>query len=78
MKGGIYTDQRCIVCGAKMRDTGRDVSCLKHPQVKATRFRVKFGSVVKRFKPSTIHGIIGFEHCLSPSCHSLIPKRERF
>lgn len=50
MKGAIYSDQRCIVCGAKMRDTGRDVSCSVHPQVKATRFRVKFGTVVKRFK----------------------------
>lgn len=50
MNGGIYTDQRCVVCNAIMRDTGRDVSCREHPQAKASRFRVKFGTVVKRFR----------------------------
>jgi len=49
MKGGIYTDQRCIVCSAILRDTGRDVSCSLHPQVKASRFKVKFGEITKRF-----------------------------
>lgn len=48
MKGGIYTDQRCIVCGGIMRDTGRDVSCAIH-HVKADKFKVKFGKVIKRF-----------------------------
>lgn len=43
MLGGIYTDQRCVVCNAILKDTGRDVSCPMHPQVKASRFRVKFG-----------------------------------
>ena len=38
MKGGIYTDQKCIVCGAKLRDTGKDVSCLMHPKAKADRY----------------------------------------
>jgi len=49
MKGGIYTDQHCVVCGGPLRDTGRDLSCPEH-NTKASRFKVKFGQVIKRFK----------------------------
>jgi integrase len=50
MTGGIYSDQRCVVCGKLLRDTGRDLSCLDHPAARASRFKVKFGKITKRFK----------------------------
>ena len=69
MKGGIYSDQRCIVCGAKMRDTGRDVSCSVHPQVKATRFRVKFGTLDGLITDSTDFVKQFFGGCIEGSRH---------
>jgi integrase len=50
MKGGIYTDQHCAVCGGVLRDTGKDLSCPIHSYVTASRFRIKFGKVRLRFK----------------------------
>lgn len=50
VKGGIYSDQKCIVCGGGLRDTGKDVSCPVHPKAKADRYKVKFGKLIKRFK----------------------------
>jgi len=51
MKGGIYSDQRCTVCGGPFRDNGRDgLICPKHPEHRATRFKVKFGrDICRRF-----------------------------
>lgn len=49
MAGGIYSDQRCI-CGKTLKDTGKSLSCPDHPQFKATRFKVKFSGLTKRFK----------------------------
>lgn len=49
MKGGIYSDERCI-CGKALKDNGRSLSCPDHPQFKATSFKVKFGGITKRFK----------------------------
>ena len=50
MKGAIYSDQRCVVCGKVLKDTGRALSCLDHPQAKADRFKVRFGTITKRFR----------------------------
>lgn len=50
MKGGIYTDERCPVCGGAFRDFGSALCCPNHPKVRATAFRVKFGAICKRFK----------------------------
>jgi integrase len=50
MTGGIYSDQRCVVCGGHLRDTGKDLSCPDHPAARASRFKVKFGKIIKRFK----------------------------
>lgn len=50
MKGGIYSDEKCPVCGATYRDTGRFLACPEHPQCKATRQKVIFGAITKRFK----------------------------
>lgn len=50
MKGGIYTDQKCSVCGGTLKDDGRrSLCCPDHPAVKATRFRVHFHKVKRRF-----------------------------
>ncbi|MEW5734977.1 MAG: site-specific integrase [Thermodesulfobacteriota bacterium] len=52
MRGGIYTDQKCPKCGGVMQDDPRRrrVCCPKHPSCEASRFRVSFGSLCKRFR----------------------------
>jgi integrase len=51
MLGGIYTDQRCKVCGCSLKDDGkRALSCENHHGEVATRFKVIFKGVTKRFK----------------------------
>lgn len=51
MKGGIYTDQKCTVCGATLKDDGRKkLSCPDHPDQVAINLRVHFGKVKRRFK----------------------------
>lgn len=51
MLGGIYSDEKCPVCGGGLRDNGRNaVCCPKHPKHRASRFIVRFGrSIKKRF-----------------------------
>lgn len=51
MRGRIYTDQRCSICGDKFHhdDRRRGLFCLRHPDQKATgRFRVQFGRNTRR------------------------------
>lgn len=44
MQGGIYTREKCPICGARLKDNGRTaVACPDHPQVIATRLVVAFG-----------------------------------
>lgn len=50
MKGGIYSDERCAVCGGKMRDTSKSVACPSHPKIIAQNIRIKFGAITKRFR----------------------------
>jgi integrase len=51
MLGGIYSDQRCSICGNKLRDNSKSVvSCPIHPQIIATKLRVKFRGVSRRFE----------------------------
>lgn len=54
MRGNIYTDQRCFVCGGTLRHDPirRGLFCKAHLQVCATdRFKVRFGRcVTKRFR----------------------------
>jgi integrase len=51
MKGGIYSDEKCHVCGKTLRDNKRSaVCCPDHPDVRAARLRIKFGTVRLRFK----------------------------
>jgi integrase len=49
MKGGIYSDERCPICGGPFKDTGRFLVCPAHPKCRATRHRVIFGATTKRF-----------------------------
>lgn len=51
MAGGIYTDQRCPICGGSFKDDGRrGLVCPQHPQQRAARFKVKFsGGITRRF-----------------------------
>jgi integrase len=54
MLGGIYSDQRCPVCGGVFRDDGKKgLFCEKHPGCAASRFKVKLKykgkEVLKRF-----------------------------
>lgn len=51
MKGGIYSDQRCPVCGGKFRHfEPNGLWCPEHQQCRPEKFRVKFGKVNRRFK----------------------------
>ena len=46
MLGGIYSEQKCPVCGGSFKDDGkRGLFCPKHPQCQATQFRVIFKGV---------------------------------
>ena len=48
--GGIYTNQRCPVCGRRFKDNGRNaLICPEHPQYKADRLFVRFKNVFRRF-----------------------------
>ena len=53
MRGRIYSDQRCPMCGGKFAhdERRRGLFCLEHPKIAATgRFRVRFGRKThKRF-----------------------------
>lgn len=51
MKGGIYSDFKCGVCGGTLKDDERKkVCCPDHPDQIATNFRVHFDKVKRRFK----------------------------
>lgn len=51
MKGGIYSDERCPVCGGKFRHyEPRGVWCPKHPECQPARYVVRFGDITKRFR----------------------------
>lgn len=51
MNGSIQSDQRCPICGERYRDNFRDgLQCPDHPEQRASRFRVYFKDVSKRFK----------------------------
>lgn len=50
MKGGIYTDEKCPICGLTLKDDKRKkVCCPVHPDQIATKFRVHFDKVKRRF-----------------------------
>jgi integrase len=50
MLGGIYSDQRCPICASRFRDNHKTgLFCPAHPDQGATRFRVYFKGVTKRF-----------------------------
>ncbi len=49
MAGGIYTDQRCPLCGGPFKDDGRrGLFCPQHPRQQATRFKVKISGITRR------------------------------
>lgn len=49
-KGGIYTDQKCTICGSNMQDNHRDaVACREHPDQVAWRLMVRYGKLSKRY-----------------------------
>lgn len=50
MKGGIYSAEKCPVCGGALRDMGNSLACQNHKSVRATRLYVKFGTILKRFR----------------------------
>ena len=51
MKGGIYSDEMCPVCGGRFRHyEPRGMSCPLHPKCRPTSFKVIFGNVTKRFR----------------------------
>jgi len=50
MLGGIYTNQKCSICGSSLKDDRiKSVCCPIHPEQKATHLEVKIRGVSKRF-----------------------------
>jgi integrase len=50
MLGGIYSDQRCPMCGVRFTDNFKTaLICPNHPDQQASHFRVYFRGVTKRF-----------------------------
>ena len=51
MLGGIYSSQKCPICGNRFKDDGkRGLFCLDHPEYRATKLFVRFkGGIFKRF-----------------------------
>jgi hypothetical protein len=51
MKGGIYTDQKCDVCGSTLKDDGHKKLCRPdHPGKPPTTLRVHCGKSKRQFK----------------------------
>ena len=51
MLGGIYTDEKCPLCGELLKDNNKNALCCKnHPEYRAVKLRVKFKGVSRRFK----------------------------
>lgn len=54
MKGGIYTDEKCPICGKTLKDDrAKALRCPNHPKQIALKFRVHFGEVKRRFESYT-------------------------
>ncbi|MDB4303624.1 hypothetical protein N9934_02420 [Desulfosarcina sp.] len=50
MRGGIYTNQRCVICGKQLRHfEPNGLWCPNHPQVHATKMVVRFGKITRNF-----------------------------
>ena len=51
MLGGIYAhpDQKCPICGGAFKDNGKALICPNHPDQRATKFRVVFKNIHRRF-----------------------------
>ena len=51
MIGGIYSNQKCSICGSNFIDDGKKgLVCSHHPNERASRFFVKIRGIWKRFK----------------------------
>lgn len=49
MKGGIYAEDRCPICGKGMKDNGRNaIACPEHPAQRGSKLVVRFGRNVRR------------------------------
>jgi hypothetical protein len=49
MIGGIYTEERCPICGQAMKDNGRNaVACPDHPKQRASTMFVRFTRQIKK------------------------------
>lgn len=54
MKGGIYTDEKCSICGNTLKDDRtKALRCPNHPTQIALKFRVHFDRVKRRFDSYT-------------------------
>jgi len=50
MKGGIYSDQRCPICGSRYKhQEPNGLFCPVHSHQQPTKFVVRFGSLTRRF-----------------------------
>lgn len=50
MKGGIYSSEKCSICGGSLRDMNGYIGCPLHKQVKSIKLFVRFDNIFKRFK----------------------------
>ena len=47
MKGGIYTREKCPICGSSFVDTGKSLVCPNHKNISAKTMFIRFGSVFR-------------------------------
>ena len=51
MKGTIHSEQKCPLCSSTFKDNRKNaLVCPKHPEQQATKFRVHFRGIKKRFQ----------------------------
>lgn len=50
MKGGIYSRDKCPICGSSFFDNGNALICLNHKNIKGGHLYVKFDNIYHRFK----------------------------
>lgn len=49
MKGGIYSDQKCPVCGSNFKNIEHHkICCPNHPEIQPSKIKVRFGNEVTR------------------------------
>jgi len=51
MKGGIYSNENCPICGQRLKhDENKGVHCPSHTEIRATKMQLRFDTITRRFQ----------------------------